>query len=113
MKKTKFWTFLINFMLCTSIAFAAAPIFFEGDYGRLLTTLGIKFSDGKEIRTISVDPGAGGGTEADTGSLALRDSGVLYIKDGGTDTDWSELVTASSALSTALTSANIFVGNGS
>lgn len=48
----------------------------------------------KVIYEVDADPGAGGGTAAPRGSIAMYDSGVvgsLYVKNGSADTAWQQV----------------------
>lgn len=88
--------FLSSFLF-TKLAYSAAPMIWQSaQYGKMLTSLGFKFNDDKEVRTFTVDPSAGAGVAAPVGSYGARDnagSGELWFKYGVADTDWSNILT--------------------
>jgi hypothetical protein len=90
-------------LLSTVTAFAqSSPVIWNGQYGKFLPSLGLKLSDDKEMRTISVDPSAGAGVAASVGSIALRNnagSGEGWFKVGAANTAWTNFLTASSGWS--------------
>lgn len=58
----------------------------------MATITGLITVNGKDILEVDADPGAGGGTAAARGSLAMFDSGAagfLYLKTGTADTAWT------------------------
>lgn len=73
-------------------ATAASPVIWESsNYAKFLNLLGFKFSDLKIMRTLTVDPSAGGGIAAPVGSMGFRDNsnvGEVWSKTGTGDTDW-------------------------
>lgn len=95
--------FLWIIALFSGVAIAAAPIIWEsGEYGKFLTSLGFKFDDGKEVRTIDTDPTSGAGVAAPIGSLALEDdsgTGRFWFKLTSGDTGWTNVLTGGSAWS--------------
>jgi len=89
--------------LMSGAVLAASPmIWLDGNYGKMLTALGFKFDDGKEVRTIAVDPSAGAGVVADIGSLALQNdsgAGKFWFKLTSSDTGWTDVLTGGSGWS--------------
>ena len=80
---------------CT-VALAGDAVIWNGSYGKFLPQLGLKLSDSKEYRTISVDPSAGGGVAANIGSVAVRDNagtGEAWFKASAADTAWTNILT--------------------
>lgn len=94
-------TFIGLFISVTT--FAAAPLIWESSqYGKFLTTYGFKLNDDKQYRTLSVDPSAGGGVSAPIGSVGARNnggSGEFWVKVGGADTSWQNVLTIGSGWS--------------
>lgn len=95
--------FLLLISLFTGVVFAAAPVIWNnGEYAKWLTSLGFIFDDGKEMRTITVDPSAGAGVAAEIGSIALQDDtgiGRAWFKLGAADTAWTDILTSGSGWS--------------
>lgn len=64
----------------------------------MATILGTVTLDEIKLLEVDVNPGAGAGTPAPTGSLALTVTGQsIYKKFGAADTDWIDVSSASSA----------------
>lgn len=86
--------FLSSFLF-TKLAYSAAPMIWQSaQYGKMLTSLGFKFNDDKEVRTFTVDPSAGAGVAAPIGSYGTRDNagvGEFWFKYGAADTNWSNV----------------------
>lgn len=86
---------LILLLSCTA-ALAGDAVIWNGQYGKFLPQLGLRLSDNKEYRTISVDPSAGAGVAAPVGSVAVRDNagvGEAWFKAGAADTVWTNILT--------------------
>lgn len=102
-------------LLLATVSHASSPFIYKGSVAKNLTSSGIEISNTttKQILDIAVDPTAGGGVVAAVGSVALRSNssvGEVWLKVGSGNTAW---VLVNGKLSPALTSAHIFVGDGS
>lgn len=89
---------LLGFLLATSALAASPMIWKDGNYGKLLTQRGFQLNDGKEYRTISVNPSSGAGVAAAIGSVAVRNNagtGEIWYKAGAADTAWTQVPSAS------------------
>lgn len=86
---------LLGFLVTTA-ALAGDAVIWNGSYGKFLPQLGLKLSDSKEYRTISVNPSAGLGVPAQIGSVAVRDNagvGEAWFKASALDTAWTNILT--------------------
>lgn len=86
---------------------AAAPVIWKSsEYGQFLTTLGFELNDGKQMRSLTVDPTAGAGVAATIGTIGVRENagaGELWLKVSSGNTGWAMVATKQVSLTSDVT----------
>ena len=87
------------FFVLFSVTSAWAGVFYYGssEAVNLENTIGFSKNTQKIVSGETNDPSSSG-YAASEGSLLLRTSGTAYVKTGGTDTDWADVLTNSSSI---------------
>jgi hypothetical protein len=83
---------LVLTLICMPTQVFSAAVIFSGTKVRALRQI-LNLNNIAEVHSGSVDPSAGGGVAAPAGSIYLRTTGVIYIKQSATATDWAALST--------------------